>query len=137
MLYARRGRAFVTSESQTQDGFWVMTGPCLVVSLDSPDEISTRVHEALDMSRSGVPSPSPSERLDTELLKQAGVKSFRTFIRGTRAVRISASGQRMIVTPTRNGGTSRGFEFKDSEALQVDDEALLASALTEALEAAE
>ena len=137
MLYARRGQAFVNAESQTVDGFWVGSGPCLVEDLDAPDRISERVLEALAASRLGVPTPSPSEALDTELLQQAGVKSFSAFMNGARAVRITASEQGITVTPMRNGGSRRGFLFKQSEAVfaQAGDE--LASALVAALDAAE
>lgn len=137
MLYGRQDRAYVTSESLTMSGFWIATGPCLEANLESPNEIAACVLAALDASISGVPNPLRGVRVDVALLEQAGVKSFGKFMKGTRAVRITAIGEQICITPTTNGGSNRGFEFKDSEALVVNDKAVLASALVKGLEAAE
>lgn len=137
MLYARGGRAFIVPESLTVDGFWVASSPCLVESLDAPDAVADCALRALEASRSGVPTPPPTERLEAELLERAGVKSFGTFMKGALAVRLTAGERGIILTPMRNAGARSGFEFKERAELDVEDMSELVSGIAAALEAAE
>lgn len=139
MLYVRRGHAYVTPESLTTDGFWVASPPFSKSDSDAPSaELANLLLNALEASRCGVPTPPVSENPFARVLELAGVRSFGTFMKGARAVRLSSDGETVTLTPMRNAGAKGGFEFLEAEVRTVPAEVeSVYSAVQMALDAAE
>ncbi len=135
-VYVREGTTYVTSEFLTRDGFWIEQEPCFVEEGPTPEVLAERVLEALDASMVDIPTP-PRDTIKSPLPGLAGVRSYGIFMKGTINVAVSQDGTGITVTPMKNCGAKRGFEFKDSDALRVEDVSKLASILVETLEVAE
>jgi hypothetical protein len=75
-------------------------------------QLGRAVQAALMTSMSNVPHPSREEiqHLADELLRLAGVRSFRKFMEGARAIGVEQDGLEMRFIPYKNGGPRRGFE---------------------------
>lgn len=120
-VFLRRGTVFVTSNYQTDSGFWVEQEPYLVVSEADTSRLSAYVLEALDASRLGVPNPDDPNSLGSSRLPElAGVRNYSTFMKGAVAVDVSRSEQGSVrVVPMRNGGSRKGFQFLRDLAIEV------------------
>ncbi len=135
-LYVRGTLSFVTSESRTEAGFWIEHDPYFVCEDVDSQVLAAQVIEALDASKTGVPTP-PRDSLGSRLPELAGVKSFGAFMRGTVSVDVSRDVDGITVIPMRNAGARGGFEFLNDLSCLIDSPASLAQALDKALEQAE
>jgi hypothetical protein len=135
-LYVRKGKCYVTALSRSIDGFWFESEPVFVEDGVDLARLSLCIRQALEASRTEVPAPR-RDALASRLPALAGVKSFGSFMKGAVSVDVSADGDRIKLTPMRNGGARRGFEFKNEEAVLVEDAEALASGLAMAIAAAE
>jgi hypothetical protein len=135
-VYVREGTTYVTSQFQTRDGFWIEQEPYFVEEGPTPEVLAERVLEALDASMVDIPTP-PRDTIKSRLPGLAGVRSYGLFMKGAITVSVSQDGTGITVTPMKNCGAKRGFEYKDSDALRVEDASKLASILVKALEVAE
>lgn len=110
IVYRRKDIVLVHSSSPTDQGVWVITGPCTkLASGATDDEIGTAVWRALEESRT-ILHPTSWSALFEPVLQAAGVGSWRTFMSLARSVEVEMDGDRIVVVPTRNLGTADGFE---------------------------
>lgn len=110
----RDGEYIVDSYSKTSDGFWVGTGACTRLPVDTAaGRLGAAVRDALDRSEQGVPTPPRDADLARPLLEALGLKIYSEYARGTRSVEVAATdsgdGETVEVTPKANGGAKRGF----------------------------
>jgi len=111
IAYRRKKNVIVHPSSQTTDGVWIVSEPCLVLDMSCSDrEIGKAVAEALECSRTGVPHPIEWKGIVVPLLRAAGVKSWTTFAKNTTSVEVEADGNALVLVPTKNLGTIEGFE---------------------------
>jgi hypothetical protein len=135
-LYVRKGQAFVTSMSRTMAGFWIESEPLFVEDRADPLVIASCVRLALAASQVDVPTPS-RDMLGSRLPALAGVKTYGAFMKGAVSVDISMDDGQIRLIPMRNGGTRKGFQFKNDEVLIVVDDKALADYLALALRSAD
>ncbi len=135
-LYVRKGKCYITAMNRSIDGFWFESEPIFVEDGVELARLSLCIQQALAASHTEVRAPRRSE-LGSRLPGLAGVKSFGAFMGGAVSVDISSDGERIKLTPMRNCGGRRGFEFKEEEAVFVEGRDALASGLVTALAAAE
>lgn len=123
-VYLRDAKLFVVTLSWT-GALWVHDGPC-----DSLDSSASTADKGLLLStalgRSRVVAPPDGDALGP-LLRASGVKSWSTFVRGTKSVDVEWERRESTeivdwrptrahvvgytMTPMRNLGPRRGFEF--------------------------
>lgn len=121
MVYERRGRFLLSTEARTVDGFWVSIPPFVDAGLEPADRtLGSMVSCLIDLSIEGVDSPAPDENLFEPVLRWAGVKSYGTFMAGTRCVDITDEAGFVSITPMRNAGTRGGFEYLDEHRQVLD-----------------
>ncbi|WP_211831189.1 hypothetical protein [Kistimonas asteriae] len=112
LIYERKGSLFLGANQQTTAGVWLDAGPYFTCSSsDEEATIGSLCLQALEHSKSGVPHPKTHSGMTKPLLLAAGVKSYRTFIKGTKMCMLSAS-DKYEITPCRNGGSTgneKGF----------------------------
>jgi hypothetical protein len=119
-VYAREGRLYVCSASETVLWLWIATPPFLTTDAEetSDEALGRLVRQALDASRQGLRQPSVKE-LETvadPLIRLAGVKSYRTFEKGAHCLEIHEQEGALTITPTRNAGKDGFIEATEREA---------------------
>ncbi len=135
-LYVRKGKCYITAMNRSVDGFWFESEPVFVEDGVDLARLSFCIQQALAASQTDVPAP-PRGELGSRLPSLAGVKSFGAFMGGAVSIDISSDGVRIKLTPMRNCGARRGFEFKNEEAVLVRGGDDLAGGLATALAATE
>ena len=109
-VYERRGMLYLQASSQTEEGVWVLDGGVSELPSNAPDEtLGEAVRSALLQSK-GVPHPTRWDRLMEPLLASAGVKSWKTFVNGTRCVSVESEKRGWKLIHFRNLGAKHGFE---------------------------
>jgi hypothetical protein len=135
-LYVRDGTCFVTAMDRSIEGFWFESEPVFVENGVDFMVLSSCVQRALAASKTDVPAPR-RDKLGSRLPGLAGVKSFGAFMKGAVSVDISSDGEKIKLTPMKNGGARNGFAFKIEESIIVDSVDQLALSLASALAVAE
>jgi hypothetical protein len=119
----QRGAIFVIHAlSRTTDGVWIATQPFIRLPEDcSSDELSGAVQAALDRSKDRVRHPDQDQwkKVLEPLLNAAGVKSWRTFVRGSTSVEIESDATGLALIPTNNLRGREGYEAIDTERITV------------------
>lgn len=103
--YLRGGKIFIQAYSQTRVGVWISSGPVYVTSGDaSHAEIGEKILAALANSIVGVMHPSQNEWkfVRSPMLTAAGVKSWSSFAKGSKAVGFEYAGEMVVFTPSSN-----------------------------------
>ncbi|GAB4514706.1 MAG: hypothetical protein Tsb0020_33250 [Haliangiales bacterium] len=119
-VYKRQGQLLVGTLSQTDMGLWISDAAYARLPADAQDEdIAAAVDHALSCSQQQVPHPTDFRGATTLMLQSAGVKSWRTFIRGAQLVSIRAESGRQLMIPTVNRGPRDGFGFLEESAVTI------------------
>jgi hypothetical protein len=102
-LYERDGRLILHPWSQTRNCMWVTVEPIQIMTDPVPDaQLGAAINEALDMSSRGVPNRDPTDETQwTAIARQLGERTYRRFLRGTRAVMIDRTEMETRFRPTR------------------------------------
>lgn len=98
---------FVTSSSQTVDGFWIANGSVERLPCDATDEeVGSAVLRARARSETGVENPPRRGKLPglAALLAAAGVASWEKYSYGLRSLSMCFGDAGTIVYPWRNNG---------------------------------
>ena len=119
-VYRRGGKVYVSSSSQTRDGFWMLEGHAVVVDVDDAARLYNAVHAALAGSRSGVRAPADWSSWCNPVLEAAGYKRFSAFAKGTSLVGIKQEAGRIQLLPHHNGGSSDRFVGLADQAMETD-----------------
>lgn len=121
-IYKRKNKFYLHSMSKTKSGFWILGKPIFEISEEeNTKKIGEKVKEALDGSIVGVENPSNNENLFKPVLELAKVKSWYTFIKSSICVEIEKEDEKIYFIPTRNLGSSEGFEPKQEGVLKITD----------------
>ncbi len=124
-LYQRGSFLFILPNHRTTKGIWVSGVPVMVIEEGAVDAITiaSKVREALSASVYDAPQPSQEQYkiLFQPVLDAANVKSWATFMKGTRYVDLILADGAITLTPTRNAGAREGFKFTPAENLVVPD----------------
>lgn len=117
--FQRGGKIFLHASSKTTAGVWIMDEPLLVV--DSPDatQLGSCVVIALNGSRENVPHPTIWKGHFDPMLRLVGVKTLNAFMKANKCVEIESAAGQISFTPTKNLGTTGGFEPLDTKVIQV------------------
>lgn len=118
-VYERNGSYFLLADHQTKAGFWICDGAVIVLKEPDAQAIASAVTQCLDRSRSGLPTPLPGESVDAGLLKAAKVRSRKAFHNGARLVTVALSDDTLVIEPSRNLGSSEGFEPMVHETIRL------------------
>lgn len=109
-VYQRKGQLVLCPSNLTTEELWITGGPARRLDVDSAiHEKGAVVRQSLSDSRNGVPHPTQSGGMFDPVLKLAGVRSWKTFVNGTRLVAVTEEEGQITVVPTRNGGAREGF----------------------------
>ncbi len=115
-IYSGRDLLLVHADSRTQQGVWILDGPCAAIQQDVPDDVlGATVLDALSRSRV-VPHPTTWKGLFDPVLKAAHARGWRSFVFGTKHVSASL-GESLTMVPFRNAGAREGFVPIDSASI--------------------
>jgi hypothetical protein len=104
-VVVRNDDIFVTSSSQTVDGFWVDNGSVERLPGDTTDEeLGSAVLRARARSETGVENPRGEAPGLAALLAAAGVSSWAEFSKGLRSLSMYFHDAGAVVYPYRNNG---------------------------------
>jgi len=138
----RGGRIIVDRVDTTVDGIPVVTDDIAVLDADvGTRELGEAVLGAVGRARGGIPRVQREEgeiRLQA-LLRAAGVRSWRSFMRGCRDVSVFAVEGGVELMPSVNLGAREGFVGLPDESITVaaDDPVMVGEAVYRALDAAQ
>ena len=105
-IYLREARYFVHSYSVTKDGIAIASEPFLRLESTADDQsLGAAVKSALDAWRAEVASPPASAKLIAPLLRLAGVKSWRAFMRGAKYLSVARDGERTSLEVLKSIGS--------------------------------
>jgi hypothetical protein len=142
VLYKRRGKLIIGAQGRTTAGVLIGVGPLL--SIDETVDASSLgqiLRDALERSRSPVPHPQPEAwpAITETFLREAGVKSWGTFVRGALLTTIESDGSAIVFHPHENRGARDAFQPMAQPSIRLDAGASdedLGVAATRALETA-
>lgn len=121
----RRGRLVVSSDSCTVDGLWVANGAFEILPADVPNSVLGEfVSRMLDASEEGIPTPDLRRGTSpfAPVLTALGLGSYAAYARGTVHVHVEQQDGRIVVTPSRNGGSREGFVGLEDRSLTTGPE---------------
>lgn len=134
--YLRRDKIFLNPVSRTTKGFLIMWDPLVLVGPDAP-ELGKKVLSVLSQSAVDVPHPESWGGRSAAMAKAAGVQSYAAFANLAKCVEIAQNEHEVIFTPTRNGGSRKGFVHLKSRIRCRPNEDEVGPALKAAFEACE
>lgn len=110
-VYRRGTSILVHSLSETTEGVWIVSPPCVRLAEEDTDtELGEVVVAALGRSCVGLPHPTRWDGLLRPLLDAARVKTWRTFVNNAVSVGVEKLGEQLELVPTENLGAKGGFE---------------------------
>lgn len=109
-VYKRGESVIVHAMSKTTAGVWILTPPVACVSMADTVRLSQAVVSALNNSTEDVVHPTSWKGRFDPVLKLAGVKTFSAFIKTCRCLEVELDAGQITLIPTRNLGSSGGFE---------------------------
>jgi hypothetical protein len=121
MVYRRKGKLYIHSESKLAVAAWIATPPYL--SLDAREDAAIKgqaVRQALENSKQGVPKPKDYKELAKPLYKLSGTKTWAEFSGNAVSCDISQDGKIIRVRPSLNRGADYGFEPKKEGVIELD-----------------
>lgn len=98
-------------------GVWIGDGPVVVIDGDNLGEFGEAVLKLLGESHEGIPHPTSWKGSFDKMLKAAGVKSWRIFVKSAKCVEIEFSTNRVGFLPTKNGGAKDGYGHLSGKAI--------------------
>ncbi|GAB4561699.1 MAG: hypothetical protein Tsb0020_09400 [Haliangiales bacterium] len=116
----RKGRWIIGGWSQTVDGAWIQDDEYYV--LDEPigiDEVVKNLMAALSRSRLGIPHPQDFTNHMAPLLNAAGVRSWRSYVNGTKSTTVKQVEEKITLTPMANHGPREGFSLLNDRMIEV------------------
>jgi hypothetical protein len=133
----RGDEMIVLSYSRTKPGFWVMNGKYVRLRANvADDDLGRAVERALSATEHDIPPPSQDDPLPAApVLKELGLKSYSSYMKGVRSVQVERENSNVSVVPTRNEGSHGGFvELLDqTEQLESPTSRKLGAAVRRAL----
>jgi hypothetical protein len=121
-VYRRAGLVLVNRVDTTTEGIPVSTDQVLTFGLDaSPDLVGQGLLDVVRQARSHIPPLSRSEWVTgfDPVLRAAGVRSWRAFIRGCRDLSVFDEGDELRLVPSVNKGAREGFSLIDASEIRT------------------
>jgi hypothetical protein len=133
----RKGKVLIDWYSKTTAGVWVGSGPVFVVDEADFQMLTARVRDALNASTEGIRHPSQDEwkAIQAPMLNAAGVKSWKTLAKGSKAVGLECQGTLVKMVPSANYENQGGTSLHDKTVECDLNSPELGSALMRAFEA--
>jgi len=117
--HLRKSTLYFNPLSQTVLSAWIGKPPYLKVGImESDNEINVMVLAVLEESTEGIPYPKTFDGLFEPILTLAGVKSYRTFMKGASCCELAEENGVITITPTRNQGAN-GFTHLNDLSIEV------------------
>jgi hypothetical protein len=132
IAYQRGETIIFHASSKTTAGVLILTEPVLSCALSNSLGLTQCVVKTLAGSSDGIPHPKVWKGLFDPVLRFAGVKSWGTFVKSTKAVRIEQSGDVVSFIPTENLGSKEGFMPMKQRTLVVQASSDLGETLLQA-----
>jgi hypothetical protein len=132
----RKGQIFLRPISKTAKGLLVAWDP-LVISSEEDPELGKKVLLVLSQSTVEVPHPETLGIRSRAMAKAAGVRSYEAFSDLAKCIAIAQDGDKVIFTPTRNGGRGQRFLHLKTKIRCRPIEQDVTQALSQAFEACE
>jgi hypothetical protein len=108
--YLRNDTIYMHPCSQTTDGVWILTLPCLKLDAQCADLVlGEHILRTLDESRTGIAHPKEWRGVIAPLLELAGVRAWSTFMRRASCVEVREDEVKLSVIRTKNLGPQEGF----------------------------
>ncbi len=115
-VYKRGENYFICTQSKTTLNLWVTSGPFFKADIsDPPEEIGSRVFEALAASKWKIDVDAFGTDWTAGLLEFAGIKSWSTFLRGAETCGVEDRDSVITVILFKRDGaghTPAGKEFE-------------------------
>lgn len=112
--FLRKKKIFIQGSSQTTAGVWIASSSVHLFNEDAnTKEIGNAIIDVVNSSIQGIPHPKQAEWKNTQapILNVAGVKTWSTFAKGTKAVGIIYEDGTVTMAPSfeyeSHGGTSQ------------------------------
>src|SRR5262245_9296973 len=122
-VYQRDSAILVHTSSETVDGIWILTEPCIRLPIGCSDrELGDALSSAFEESKESLPPPTQWKMIVAPLLTAAGVRSWKAFARGAVCVHAEYESRYLSLIPTINlgvTGANRGFVEASDAATRV------------------
>jgi hypothetical protein len=117
----RQGRLIAYSMSVTRSGVTIANGEFVMLPEAAGDrDLGGAVRQMLDRTRTGVRDHRPRDPSPfSPVLSALGVRSYTAYARGTLSVGVEQEHDRVVVTPSRNGGPREGMVGLQDRAVDV------------------
>jgi len=115
--FLRKGNIFIQGSSQTTTGVWITSGPVHIFNQEAnTQEIGDAIIDLLKCSIQGIPHPKQTEwkNIQAPMLNAAGVKTWSTFAKGTKAVGMVYEGETVTMAPSFEYETQGGTSYKET-----------------------
>ncbi|WP_412065823.1 hypothetical protein [Rhizobium sp. SYY.PMSO] len=110
--YLRSGKVLIQANLPTTTGLMIASGPVHTAPHDNPDAVGEALRAALSLPYDTLPHPHQDKwpSVQTPMLAAAGVRSWKTLAKGSKAVGVTLNGADLQLTPTTHydqaGGTA-------------------------------
>lgn len=118
-VHLRKNILYFSSSSQTVLSAWIGSPPYIKADFSEKDDnINKIVLDVLNASKQGVPYPKTFNGLFEPVLTLAGVKSYRTFMKGAFCCELEEENGMVTITPTQNEG-GNGFSHLNDASIKL------------------
>jgi len=108
-IYLRRGRVLIPTLARTQYGVYIEVEPVEVASADNIAEIDDALQTALSRGNPSIPHPDRDNFPTPVVMRHAEVKSWSSFVKGTKVWSVSSESDTWTLTPMKEA-TNHSWE---------------------------
>jgi hypothetical protein len=114
----RKKILFINPLSKTTTGVFVSEGDPVTLAEGCPKKLKGEAAiDALQRSRESVPHPKNWKAFGASRRAAAGVKSWRSYVRGTRCLLLEVEGDLLKILPSDNLGAREGIQARPEDAI--------------------
>jgi len=122
-IYKFENELFISSSSQTTEGFWVDNGYISKVSIDHVQDIKVKVEDALSNSKLGfekkVSTQTDLDDLVKPILELSNTSTWASFSKKAKSICVSKKGNILKLMPTRRSG--KEYKHLPKQTITVTD----------------
>ncbi len=113
--YLRSGKVLIQANLPTTTGMMIASGPVHAAPHDNPDAVGEALRAALSLPYETLPHPPQDKWLSVQrpMLAAAGVRSWKTLAKASKAVGVTLSGAELQLTPTAHYEQAGGTALED------------------------
>lgn len=144
--YQTKGKILITGYATTTDGLSVSDGPVFTADVGEFLQLGNHIIDVLKIAGKIIPHPKQEQWKEREksspLLREAGVKTWNALMKVSKNVGIELLHDKIILTPSRFGGTrgdDKGYHSMEDKKIECNilDPETLGHALIKAFEQCE